>query len=227
MFVHYTGTIESFKSSSKEDKSLEEFYSNHIVFISGENGEGSAIYTHGEYYANVKDTLLALQIKLNNLKYFSKISDGSQQASVSTAEGTIAIEGEDSTVTTKIDTSGIKIGLSNEFKEQVNTILPESISAIESKLGSRDDIAASGSDTTAFSRIKNLEDIVDSLLLAISEGGIIDIQTNTKIATYDSEIIQPISDRVLASENKLSGISENANKIDISVEGDILNITIT
>jgi hypothetical protein len=223
MFVHYLGTVEQFKQLSNLSD-----YTNKIVFIKGgADGEGAAIYTHGEYYANVKDTLLALQIKLNNLKYFSKISDGSQLASVSTAEGTIVIEGEDSTVTTKIDTSGIKIGLSNEFKEQVNTILPESISAIESKLGSKDDIAASGSSTTAFSRIKNLEKIVDSLLLAISEGGIIDIQTNTKIATYNSEIIQPISDRVLANENKLSGISENANKIDISVEGDILNITIT
>lgn len=176
MFVHYSGTVASFKEAKKDGKSFEEFYNSHVVFIKGgADGNGAAIYTHGEYFGDVKDALAALQTKLNELKYFSKISDGTNIAEVSVNNGgTISIEGEDPAVTTKIDPTGIKIGLSDAFKKAVNEDLPaaaaaakkageDAAAAVDAKLGAKDASAASGADATAFGRIKNLEEIVAGL----------------------------------------------------------------
>ena len=151
MFVHYSGTVASFKEAKKDGKSFEEFYNSHVVFIKGgTDGNGAAIYTHGEYFGDVKDALAALQTKLNELKYFSKISDGTNIAEVSVNNGgTISIQGEDPAVTTKIDPTGIKIGLSDAFKKAVNEDLPaaaaaakkageDAAAAVDAKLGAKE-----------------------------------------------------------------------------------------
>lgn len=160
MFVHYKGTVAAFKAAG-----LEEQYKNHIVFIKGgeADGSGEAVYTHGQYYGNVKDALAALQAKVDGMKYFSKISDGNTTAQTAGVDGVITIQGEDPTVSTRIDTTGIKISLSDEFKTKVNTTLPNAVSALEGKLGNKDASAASGADATAFGRIKNLEEVVAGL----------------------------------------------------------------
>ena len=188
MFVHYSGTVASFKEAKKDGKSFEEFYNSHVVFIKGgTDGNGAAIYTHREYFGNVKDALATLQTKLNELKYFSKISDGTNIAEVSVNNGgTISIKGEDPAVTTKIDPTGIKIGLSDAFKTQVNTTLPNAISAVDAKLGAKDAVAASGDEATAFGRIKNLETIVAGL--TGEEGGeveSVDAKITNAIAKLD------------------------------------------
>ena len=165
MFVHYSGTVAEFKAAQ-----LESTYINHIVFIKGgEDGTGEAVYTHGNYFANVKEALASLQTKVDGLKYFSKVSDGTTTASVASADGTITIMGEDPTITTVIDTTGIKIGLSDEFKKSVNEDLPADIAEVDAKLGAKDAVAATGAEATAFGRIKNLETIVAGL--TGSEGG--------------------------------------------------------
>jgi hypothetical protein len=97
------------------------------------------------------------------MKYFSKISDGNTTAQTAGVDGVITIQGEDPTVSTRIDTTGIKISLSEEFKTKVNTTLPNAVSALEGKLGNKDASAASGADATAFGRIKNLEEVVAGL----------------------------------------------------------------
>ena len=158
MFVHFNGTVAAFKEAGHETK-----YTNQIVFIAGANGEGAAVYTHGKYFGNVKDALASLQNKVDSLKYFSKISDGSTTASVASADGTIKFTGEDPTVVTVVDAEGVKIGLSEAFKTAVNTTLPGEISAIDAKLGKADAVAATGEGSTAFSRIKNLEEVVSDL----------------------------------------------------------------
>lgn len=158
MFVHYKGTVAEFKAASLESK-----YTNHIVFIKGgeSNGNGEAVYTHGQYYANVKDALAALQTKVDGMKYFSKISDGSTTASVASADGTITIKGEDPAIVTVVDKEGVKIGLSDAFKTQVNTTLPNAIDAVEESLGSKED--AADVNGSAFARIANLTEIVSDL----------------------------------------------------------------
>ena len=158
MFVHYKGTVAEFKAAK-----LESTYTNHIVFIKGgeANGNGEAVYTHGQYYANVKDALAALQTKVNGMKYFSKISDGSTTASVASADGTITIKGEDPAIVTVVDTEGVKIGLSDAFKTAVNATLPNAIDAVEESLGSKED--AADVNGSAFARIANLTEIVSDL----------------------------------------------------------------
>lgn len=187
MFVHYKGTVAAFKEAG-----LESVYNNHIVFIKGgeADGKGEAVYTHGQYYGNVKDALAALQTKVDGMKYFSKISDGTTTASVASAEGTITIKGEDPAIVTLIDKEGLKIGLSDTFKTAVNTTLPNAVSSIESKLGSKDATAASGADASAFGRIKNLETIVAGL--TGSEGGNIesvDAKINNAINALDVDAV--------------------------------------
>jgi hypothetical protein len=154
MFVHYKGTVAEFKAAN-----LESTYTNHIVFIKGgeASGNGEAVYTHGQYYANVKDALAALQTKVDGMKYFSKISDGSTTASVASADGTITIKGEDPAIVTLVDKEGVKIGLSDAFKTQVNTTLPNAIDAVEESLGSKED--AADVNGSAFARIANLAEI--------------------------------------------------------------------
>lgn len=187
MFVHYKGTVAAFKEAG-----LESVYNNHIVFIKGgeADGKGEAVYTHGQYYGNVKDALAALQTKVDGMKYFSKISDGTTTASVASAEGVITIKGEDPAIVTLIDKEGLKIGLSDTFKTAVNTTLPNAVSSIESKLGSKDATAASGADASAFGRIKNLETIVAGL--TGSEGGnveSVDAKINNAINALDVDAV--------------------------------------
>lgn len=196
MFVHYSGTVTAFKAAG-----LETTYNNHIVFIAGgENGKGSAVYTHGNYYGDYKTALEALKTKVDGLKYFSKISDGTNTASVASADGTITFSAVDpSEVSVDVTTTGVKIGLSDEFKTKVNTTLPGQISAVSNKLGEKDAAAATGSEATAFGRIKNLETIVAGLTGA--EGGeveSVDAKINKAIdaldvAALDGDFVASIS----------------------------------
>ena len=180
MFVHYAGTVTAFKAAGLESK-----YNNHIVFIAGgENGKGAAVYTHGNYYGDYKTALEALKTKVDGLKYFSKISDGTNTASVASADGTITFSATDpSEVSVDVNAAGVKIGLSEEFKTKVNTTLPGQISAVNNKLGEKDAAAASGENATAFGRIKNLEAIVAGL--TGSEGG--------EVESVDAKITKAIN----------------------------------
>ena len=182
MFVHFNGTLEDFK---KAENGYELKYTNHIVFIKGgDNGDGAAIYTHGEYFGNVKDALAALQAKVNNLKYFSKISDGKNTASVSIADGTINFSALDpSEVSVDVTAMGVKIGLSDAFKTQVNTTLPGNISAIDAKLGEKDATAATGEEASAFARIANLEAVISDLTGGSAES--VSAQITNAINTLD------------------------------------------
>lgn len=182
MFVRYSGNVAAFKAAG-----LETIYANSIVFI----GDGEAIYSKGKYYGDVKAALEALegnhealQNQVNALKYFSKISDGTNTATVANAEGTITIKGEDPAITTKIDPTGIKVGLSQEFKDEVLVNLPADIKAVDDKLGEKGAAADTGGDATAFGRIKNLEIIVSDL---VGEG-------DGQVESVDAKITKAIND---------------------------------
>ena len=202
MFVHYAGTVTAFKAAGLESK-----YNNHIVFIAGgENGKGAAVYTHGNYYGDYKSALADLKTKVDGLKYFSKISDGTNTASVASADGTITFSATDpSEVSVDVNAAGVKIGLSEEFKTKVNTTLPGQISAVNTKLGEKDAVAASGDDATAFGRIKNLEVIVAGL--TGSEGG--------EVESVDAKITKAINalDVDAAEGDFVASISQVDGKI--------------
>ena len=207
MFVRYSGNVAAFKAAG-----LETTYANSIVFI----GDGEAVFTHGKYYGDVKAALAslegnheALQNQVNALKYFSKISDGTNTATVANAEGTITIQGEDPAITTKIDPTGIKVGLSQEFKNEVLVNLPADIQAVDDKLGEKGAAAATGSDATAFGRIKNLETIVAGL--TGEEGG--------EVESVDAKITKAINDLDVAeiSGDYIKSVKQVDGKIEATV----------
>lgn len=170
MFVHYNGTVADFKAANLESK-----YNNHIVFIKGgANGTGESVYTHGQYYGNVKDALAALENKVNGMAYFSKISDGTNTATTTEANGTITFSATDpSQVLVDVNTKGVKIGLSETFKTKVNDTA--------ANLGTKDD--AADVNGTAFARIANLKSIVSSITGGTTES--IESQIKTAIENLD------------------------------------------
>lgn len=206
MFVHFNGTVEAFKSAGHETT-----YSNHIVFIKGgTDGKGAAVYTHGNYYGDVKDALAALQTKVDGMKYFSKISDGTNTASVNSADGTIQFSATDpSEVKVGVDATGVTIGLSEAFKTAVNSTLPGNISAVDAKLGAKDAVAATGESASAFGRIKNLETIVAGL--TGSEGG--------EVESVDAKIIKAIE---ALDVNEISGdYIKSVKQVDGKIEATV------
>ena len=140
MFVHYSGTKAAFIAAG-----LPATYTNKIVFISGDKaGNGAAVYTHGKYYGNLEEAIVAL-------KFFSKISAGGTTAEAAGNNGTINFSADDpASVEVKVDSTGVHFGLTNAFKQAVNTDLPNRIKAIEDDyLTSADNTAIEGKISAA------------------------------------------------------------------------------
>lgn len=140
MFVHYSGTKAAFITAG-----LPATYTNKIVFISGDKtGNGAAVYTHGKYYGNLEEAIAAL-------KFFSKISAGGTTAEAAGNNGTINFSADDpASVEVKVDSTGVHFGLTNAFKQAVNTDLPNRIKAIEDDyLTSEDNTAIEGKISAA------------------------------------------------------------------------------
>lgn len=155
MFVHYNGSISEFKSASdQEGNLLSEKYYNNIVFIKGSNGE--SIYTHGNYYGDVKEALVSLQAQVTNLKYFTGIKKAGAEETAWAADknGVITFNTSDpASIDVDITAKGVIIGLNEDFLNKVNDTA--------SLLGEAN--AEANADASAFARIKNLENIIDNL----------------------------------------------------------------
>lgn len=115
MFVHYNGSVDSFKKIANYAST----YNNSIVFISGVEGEGAAIYTHGKFYANIKD-VQDLAGQLAGLKIIKGIKvDGTERVATN-HDGIIEFKAADNaTVTIEGTSTGIKIGLDQAFVNRV------------------------------------------------------------------------------------------------------------
>lgn len=109
MFVHYNGTVDQFKQLTNIAD-----YVNKIVFIKGDtDGTGAAIYTHGEYYAN-------LNAALAGLKYISSVKAGDVTATAQGPNGVIEFSAADpTTVSVSAGSTGVTIGLTDTFKQAV------------------------------------------------------------------------------------------------------------
>lgn len=112
-FIYYTGTISDFQA--RTDKSD---FDNSIVFIKGgTNGTGAAIYTHGSYFANVKD----INDTLGGLKYISKIKVGNTTAEATGKNAILEFEPVDPTTIAVDASSGkVTIGLTKNFTDKVD-----------------------------------------------------------------------------------------------------------
>ncbi len=109
MFVHYNGTVAEFKQLTNIAD-----YANKIVFIKGgADGTGAAIYTHGEYYANLNEALAGL-------KYISSVKAGDVTATAQGPNGVIEFTAADpTTVSVSAGSTGVTIGLTDAFKQAV------------------------------------------------------------------------------------------------------------
>lgn len=112
MFVHYSKTKAEFISAG-----LPSTYTNHIVFIKGDaNGNGSCIYTHGVYFANMSELISALN-------FVKGIKVGTQSYNAAQGGGYIAFNAADpATVSVNAGSNGIEIGLTPAFINKVSTI---------------------------------------------------------------------------------------------------------
>lgn len=104
------GNIPQFVHIAKKSSfttALQTQYTNAIVFIQ----DTCEIFTHGTYYGlptEMATKITNLETALNALKYFSKISDGTNTAAATGAEGTIKFTGENGTTVT-VSADGVKI----------------------------------------------------------------------------------------------------------------------
>lgn len=112
MFVHYSKTKAEFISAG-----LPSTYNNHIVFIKGDaNGNGSCIYTHGVYFANMTELVSALN-------FVKGIKVGTQSYNAAQGGGYIAFNAADpATVSVNAGSNGVEIGLTPAFINKVSTI---------------------------------------------------------------------------------------------------------
>lgn len=143
MFVHYSKTKAEFISAG-----LATTYNDSIVFIKGDaNGNGSCIFTHGQYFANFSEFLAAIN-------YVKGITVGGQSYNAAAGGGYVAFEASDpSTVAVNTSQSGVAIGLTDAFINKVNNTA--------TNLGSKGD--AADKDGSAFARIANLAALVSDL----------------------------------------------------------------
>lgn len=155
MFVHYKGTVDQFKALSNLSD-----YANKIVFIKGgDDGKGSAIYTHGEYYTSAHD-VEALVASLNIVKGVMVNGDSSTLKVANGHNGVINFTNGDETVAISADGPGIKISVSETFRNRV--------SAVETLAGNTSTALGAKTDTknaegSAFARIAQLKADVEAL----------------------------------------------------------------
>ena len=203
MFLTYNGTIEQFKNATKEGQSYEKYYENSIVFI----GEGEAVYTHGQYFGSINE----LTAQLGNLKYFSKISVDGTEAEAAGSESILAFTSDDpAALTLGVDTTGITIGLTDDFKKSVqdNT---DNISNINEQITELGEI-----DADHESRLADLESLLKGgaggdesvpvqIANALSEAkGYTDTQVSAleEKVTANEEAIEAIASDYLTSSDK-------------------------
>lgn len=113
MFVHYSGTKAEFIASG-----FETTYTNSIVFIKGgDTGTGECIYTHGEYFATAQELIKALN-------YVKGVNVGGTNYNAAVGGGYVAFEAADpTTVSINAGSTGIQIGLTEEFVKSVDDVI--------------------------------------------------------------------------------------------------------
>lgn len=202
MFVHYSKTKAEFIQAG-----LPATYNNSIVFIKGDaSGNGSCIYTHGQYFANFAEMLAAIN-------YVKGVNVGGQNYNAAVGGGYVAFEASDpSTVTVNAGQSGISIGLTEAFVNKVNDTA--------TNLGTSSDEA--NENGSVFARIANLASLVSDLTggETTSIAGQITAAVNalrTEITgtmdDADSKTLAAINDELDSILGLLNGVTINGKNI--------------
>lgn len=196
MFVHYPGTVEDFKKLSNRSS-----YDNSIVFIKGgANGQGAAIYTHGEYYTSAYE----IEKLVSNLKAISGVmvnSDKNTLKVATTHDGVLNFCADGETVAVTMDGPGITISVSEAFRNRV--------SALEASLGAPKANDPGKADGTAYERIAKLASDVAALG---GDQGSIAGQINAAIGDLN------FTDTEAAAGKYVSSVAQVNGKISVSHE---------
>lgn len=196
MFVHYPGTVDAFKALSNIAD-----YEKKIVFIKGgADGQGAAIYTHGEYYTSAYE----IEKLVSNLKAISGVmvnSDRSTLKVATTHDGVLNFCADGETVAVTMDGPGITISVSEAFRNRV--------SALEASLGAPVANDKGKADGTAYERIAKLASEVSALGGA---SGSIASQINAALDTLD------FTDTEAAAGKYVSSVAQVNGKISVSHE---------
>lgn len=195
MFVHYSGTVADFsKLSNIAD------YNSKIVFIKGgADGKGAAIYTHGNYYANLNDALAGL-------KYISSVKAGGVTATAQGPNGVIEFSASDpATVSVAAGSTGVTIGLTEDFKKSVSDNTAGVAANAQAII---DEATARG---TAINTAKN------ELTAEINKKADAAAMTEELNKKADSSVVTGVDDRVKAIEADYLKAADIAGKVDTSV----------
>jgi hypothetical protein len=195
MFVHYSGTIDQFKALNNIAD-----YDNKIVFIKGgADGKGAAIYTHGNYYANLNEALAGL-------KYISSVKAGGVTATAQGPNGVIEFSAADpTTVSVAAGSTGVTIGLTEDFKKSVSDNTAGVAANAQAII---DEASARG---TAINTAKN------ELTAEINKKADSATMTEELNKKADSSVVTGVDDRVKAIEADYLKAANIAGKLDTSV----------
>lgn len=196
MFVHYPGTVDAFKALSNIKE-----YEKKIVFIKGgADGQGAAIYTHGEYYTSAYE----IEKLVSNLKAISGVmvnSDRSTLKVATTHDGVLNFCADGETVAVTMDGPGITISVSEAFRKRVTDL--------ENSLGAPKANDPGKADGTAYERIAKLASDVAALGGA---SGSIASQINAALDALD------FTDTEAAAGKYVSSVAQVNGKISVSHE---------
>lgn len=216
MFVHYSGTKESFSKLTN----INDYY-NKIVFIKGgNNGEGAAIYTHGKYYANVAE-IEELTAQIADLKFISSVKAGGVTSTATGHNGVIEFTSDDdTTVTVVANSTGVKIGLASSFVKQVDDATSDITTIKSDYLTSSDKTAIIGTSTDASSA-----NTIYGAKKHAEEKASAAVSTAETYANNTFVKLEGFNEFTEAMETKLNGIEEKAevNIIEtVKVNGEAL-----
>lgn len=220
MFVHYSGTVADFKKLSNIAD-----YDNKIVFIKGgANGQGAAIYTHGEYYTSAYE----IEKLVSNLKAISGVmvnSDRNTLKVATTHDGVLNFCADGETVAVTMDGPGITISVSEAFRKRVTDL--------EASLGNPVTNEQGKADGTAYERIAKLASDIAALGGdAGSIAGQIAAAVNALKGTLDTDdaaTLEDINDELNAIDTKWADYVTNASLAAIEGSdnaGDKVKVTV-
>lgn len=179
-FVNYSKTKAEFISAG-----LPTTYNNSIVFIKGDaNGNGSCIYTHGNYFANFTEFLSAVN-------YVKGINVGGTSYNAAAGGGYVAFGAKDpTTVSVNAGSTGIEIGLTGTFIQSIDDVIELAGNINKDYLKASDKTALENLISAASGKAQDAQNAVD----ALAE----DVGNVDNLSTTNKEVVKAINE-VLAA----------------------------
>lgn len=180
-FVNYSKTKADFINEG-----LPTTYNNSIVFIKGDaSGNGSCIYTHGNYFGNFAELI-------NAVKYVKGISVGGTSYDVANTGGSYLAFGakDPATVAVNAGSNGIEIGLTEAFIKKVDDVVTLAAFINRDYLTSSDSESLQELISAASGKAQDAQNAVD----ALAE----DVGNVDNLSTTNKEVVKAINE-VLAA----------------------------